>query len=85
MDNNLGNIIKNARVRAAIYGTYILVGLAIGAAQAGFAAAAGAIQPEWLTIALSVYGYLGIPVSGLAAANSNLVAPSEPTYNTFDN
>jgi hypothetical protein len=58
MDNNLGNVIKNAKARAAIYATYVIV---------------GANQPSWLAIALAVYGYLGIPVGGLAAVNSQIV------------
>lgn len=73
MDNNLGNIIKNAKVRAGIYGTYVIVGVAIGALQIGFAASTAGAQPEWLTIALAVFGYLGIPVGSLAVANSSII------------
>lgn len=73
MDNNLGNIIKNAKARAAIYGAYVIAGLLIGGIQVAFAAVAGVEQPTWLTVALAVYAYLGIPVGGLAAANSAIV------------
>jgi hypothetical protein len=73
MDNNLGNVIKSSVARAWIYGAYVIAGLAVGALQVAFAAVAGVEQPDWLTIALAVYAYLGIPVGGLAAVNSNIV------------
>lgn len=72
MDQNLGNIIKNAKARAAIYGTYVIIGLIFGALQVAFAAGAGE-QPDWVTISLAVYTYLGIPVGTLAVANSSII------------
>lgn len=74
MDKNLGNVIKNATARAYIYGTYVVLGVLIGATQIGFASIEGLSQPTWLTVTLAVYGYLGIPVGGLAAVNSEIVA-----------
>lgn len=73
MDNNLGNVIKNAKARATIYATYVIAGVILGGLQVAFAAVEGADQPSWLAIALAVYGYLGIPVGGLAAVNSQIV------------
>lgn len=73
MDQNLGNIVKNAKARAVIYGTYVIAGLVFGALQVAFSAIAGVDQPDWLTIAIAVYAYLGIPVGGLAAVNSSIV------------
>lgn len=85
MDNNLGNVIKNAKARAAIYGAYVLIGLVIGALQVGFAAIAGVDQPDWLTISLAVYAYLGIPVGGLAAVNSSIVPTKVVDANVVEN
>lgn len=70
---DLGVIVTSPRARKTIYGAYVLLLLAAGAAQVGFAAASAG-QPVWLTAALAVLAYLGIPVGGLAAANT-AVAP----------
>ena len=69
MDNNLGNIIKNASARAWIYGTYVVVGLLIGAAKVAYVDP----DPTWLVQAFDVWAYLSIPVGSLAALNSNII------------
>jgi hypothetical protein len=66
---NLGVVITDPTVRKVIYGIYVLSILVAGAFQVGYAA--GSItQPSWLTIALAVIGYLGVPVGGLAFLNA---------------
>ncbi len=72
MDNNLGNIIKNATARAVIYGAYVIAALVVGGIQVAFAAT-NALQPEWVAQAQAVIAYLAIPVGGLAAINSSLI------------
>ncbi|GAA3947744.1 hypothetical protein [Microbacterium soli] len=74
--DQLGSIITSARARRTIYAVYVLGIIIIGAVQVGFAAAQVG-QPDWLTVALAVAAYLGVPVGGLAAANAVTVsAPS---------
>lgn len=68
--DNLGTIVTRARVRKAIYAAYVVAIILIGAIQVGHAAIRAA-QPEWLTVALAVAAYLGVPVGGLAAANTS--------------
>lgn len=68
--NDLGTIVGSARARKAIYGTYVIGIVILGATQVGFAAISAG-QPDWLTVALAVAAYLGIPVGGLAAANTS--------------
>lgn len=68
--NNLGTIIESARVRKIIYSAYVIAIVVIGAIQVGFAAISVG-QPEWLTVALAVAAYLGVPVAGLAVANTS--------------
>lgn len=67
--DHLGTIVTSAKARKAIYGAYVLAIIIIGAIQVGFAAISAG-QPEWLTVALAVTAYLGIPVGGLAAVNT---------------
>lgn len=69
MDNNLGNIIKNASARAWIYGTYVVAGLVIGAAKVAYIDP----DPTWLVQTFEVWAYLSIPVGSLAALNSNII------------
>jgi hypothetical protein len=69
MDNNLGNIIKNASARAWIYGIYVIVGLLIGGLKVWYQDP----DPQWLTQAFDVWAYLSIPVGSLAALNSNII------------
>ncbi len=66
---NLGSVITSPTVRKIIYGVYIVALVIVGAAQVGFAAVEAG-QPEWLTIALAVLAYLGVPIGGLAIANT---------------
>jgi len=66
----LGVIVKNARARAVIYGTYVVALIAAGATQVGFASLE-VTQPDWLVASLAVLAYLGIPVGTLAVANTN--------------
>lgn len=68
---NLGSIITSAFARKLIYGIYAVGVVLIGAVQIAYAAAPElGGQPIWLTIALAVAGYLGVPVSALALANT---------------
>lgn len=69
MELNLGSIITNPKIRKVIYGVYVVAGLILGGIQAWY----GVIgeNPVWLAQYLAVYGYLGIPVGGLAIANAN--------------
>ena len=68
---NLGNIITSSAARKLIYGTYAIGVVIIGAIQIAYAAAPElGGQPVWLTVALAVAGYLGVPVSALALANT---------------
>lgn len=66
---NLGVVITNPTVRKVIYAGYVLSIVAAGAFQVGYAAAQIG-QPAWLTIALAVIAYLGVPVGGLAFLNA---------------
>lgn len=59
------------RTRAIIYSIYVVVGLVIGGIQVGFAAVPDASVPNWVTIALAVYAYIGVALGGLAASNTN--------------
>jgi hypothetical protein len=63
----LGVIITNPLARKIIYSAYVLAGLALGGIQAWYGADAG---PDWFPQALALYGYLGIPIGGLAIANT---------------
>lgn len=67
--NDLGTVVSSAKARKAIYGIYVIGILVIGAIQVGFAAISAG-QPDWLTVALAVGAYLGVPVGALAAANT---------------
>jgi hypothetical protein len=70
--NDLGNIIGSATVRKVIYAVYVVALLITGACQVAYAA--GDLgQPQWLTITLAVLAYLGVPIGGIAAANTTAV------------
>jgi len=71
--SSLGVIITNPLARKVIYSAFVIAGLALGGIQAWYGAAAG---PEWFPQALALYGYLGIPIGGLAIANT-------PSQNKF--
>jgi hypothetical protein len=65
-----------ASVRGPIYMVFGVLGLGLGAAQVGFAAA-NSEQPVWLTVALAVYAFLGIGIGYTAASNT----PAAPSNN----
>lgn len=69
MDSNIGNIIKNDKARAIIYGVYVLSGLVIGALQAFIVDP----DPQWLTQTFAAWSYLGLAVGTLAVTNSSIV------------
>ena len=66
---NLGSVISDATIRKVIYSAYVIALVLVGAAQVAYAAVSVA-TPSWLTIALAVLAYLGVPVGGLALANT---------------
>lgn len=72
---NIGNIITSPTARKTIYGTYIILLVIAGAIQVAYVAIALG-QPTWLVAALAVLTYLGIPVGGLALANSPTLPPA---------
>lgn len=67
--NDLGSVVTNPRARAAIYTTYIILLVIGGAFMAAFLALGTGI-PVWLMVATAVLAYLGLPVAGLARANT---------------
>lgn len=67
--NDLGVIITSARVRKAIYGSYVLALVGAGATQVAYASLELS-APTWLVASVAVLAYLGIPVGGIAAANT---------------
>ena len=56
-------------IRRRVYIGFWLLGLALGAAQTGYAAAQAG-QPMWLNVAPSVYAFLGVGVGYTAQANT---------------
>jgi hypothetical protein len=58
-----------AKARGHVYTVFGFVGLGVGAAQVGYAAA-DAGQPVWLTVSLSVYAFLGTAIGYTAATNT---------------
>lgn len=64
-----------AKVRGYVYTTFGFLGLGFGATQVGYSAAEVG-QPVWLTVALSVYAFLGVGI-GYTAASNTPAAPSE--------
>ena len=78
--SSLGAIISNLSVRRFIYSTYVLALLVVGATQVALTSL-GITNPDWLVATLAVLGYLGVPVAGLAVANTSkkvVAAESEP-------
>ena len=67
--NDLGVIVTAAKARKAIYGSYVLALVGAGAAQVAYASLELS-SPSWLVASIAVLAYLGIPVGGLAAANT---------------
>jgi hypothetical protein len=68
--SQLGVIVKNAKARAIIYGTYVVAIIVAGAAQVAYASLELG-QPDILVAAVAVLAYLGVPVGTLAVANTN--------------
>lgn len=68
---NLGNIITSPGIRKAIYGTYGVGVVILGATQVAYTVPELGGQPTWLEVALRVAAYLGVAVSGLALANTS--------------
>lgn len=66
--NPLAEIIP-AAYRSTLYVAFALVGVALGATQVGFASAEAG-QPTWLTVALSVYAFIGGAMGFTASANT---------------
>lgn len=58
-----------AATRKRVYAVYALVGVVLGAVQVAYLNLAG--QPQWLTVALAVYGFLGTALGVTAAANTD--------------
>ena len=67
--NDLGVIISNATARKLVYGLYVIAIVVAGAAQVAYSSLE-IPSPDWLVASLAVLAYLGIPVGGLAAANT---------------
>ena len=67
--NDLGVIITSARTRKIIYGSYVLALVGAGATQVAYASLELS-APSWLVASVAVLAYLGIPVGGIAAANT---------------
>lgn len=66
---NLGNIISSPRIRKIIYAGYALAAIAVGGFVAYFLGVGSPI-PELLVGLQAVVAYLGIPIGGLALANT---------------
>ena len=67
--NDLGVIISSAKARKVIYGGYVLALVGAGATQVAYASL-DLSAPAWLVASVAVLADLGIPVGGLAAANT---------------
>ncbi|RFA15823.1 hypothetical protein B7R22_05295 [Subtercola boreus] len=76
---NLGTIITSAAIRKGIYSTYVFALVLVGGVQVAFANPDLGGQPTWLTVTLSVLAYLGVPIGGLALANTANVTPTNTT------
>lgn len=61
-----------ASYRKIVYTVYAVVGFIIGATQVGYATASEG-QPEWLLVALAVFGYTGVALGVVAGANTPAV------------
>ena len=65
--STLTNILP-APTRKVVYTLYSVVGLCIGAVQAGFGALDNA-TPAWMKVVLAVYAFIGTAVGATAASN----------------
>lgn len=68
--SDLGVIITSSRVRQLIYSVYVLTLVLASAIQVGYSALHVG-PPSWLVVTIAVLAYLGIPVGGLAVANTS--------------
>lgn len=66
---NLGAVISNPTARKAVYGGYAVAAVIVGGVAAYFLGIQTPI-PEPVIGAQAVIAYLGIPVGGLALANT---------------
>lgn len=66
---NLGNIITSANIRKIVYGAYAISAVIVGGISAYFLGIGESI-PTAVIGAQAVIAYLGIPVGGLALANT---------------
>lgn len=55
--------------RKVVYGVYAAVGVLLGAIQVGYSSAEHG-QPDWLTVTLAVYAFLGGALGATAAGNT---------------
>lgn len=69
------------RVRRIVYAVFAVLGIAIGAAQVAFAAAA-LVAPVWLAVTLAVYAFVGGQI-GFTAAD-RVPKPEAPEPDTHD-
>lgn len=68
-ENNLGTVVTNNVARRVIYGAYTIAAIGVGGVSAYFLGVQHPV-PEMVIGAQAVVAYLGIPVGGLALANT---------------
>ena len=66
---DIGNVITHPKVRAAIYGIYVIAVVILGGISAAYSVMD--MSPEWLSVANSVMLYLGVPVGTLAVVHTD--------------
>lgn len=66
-----------AETRKMLYGVFSLLGLLLGAVQVGYSSA-GADQPTWMTVILSVYAFIGGALGATAASNTKTGSAPSP-------
>lgn len=59
----------NDKTRLSIYAAFSVIGLGVGGAQVGYASIEAA-QPDWLTVALAVYAFVGGAIGFTAATHT---------------
>lgn len=70
--------VLTGRTRQIVYIIIGVIGLGLGATQVGYLAVPGGSQPIWLTVALSVLGFLTTSLGAIAASN---VSPDREVVN----
>ncbi|MGH3507815.1 MAG: hypothetical protein ACRDO2_11490 [Nocardioidaceae bacterium] len=73
MNNPLTDVLSPG-ARKMIYFAYALVGLGVGAVQAGYGSV-NVATPDWLKITLAVYAFVGTFIGATAASNVKASAP----------